>query len=164
MEEHGGDGITIKNIMQSPSFPTEQWRSILCKTVFANCFCRGLQESREKKGENSRTQSACDEDTHRVDCIYKETRIKKRCFSLSLCRCPQSSLSLASNYAVWLVSAFLYKPEKKEEGCVHAKWKRDIFLNCNKSQQNTIKTWGVSVFPPFVFCLFQLFSLLFLPL
>lgn len=41
----------------------------------------------EKKNvESSRKKSACDEDTHRVECNYKERGIKKTCFSTGVLR------------------------------------------------------------------------------
>lgn len=107
----------------------------------------GSQES-TGKGENSRMQSVCDEDTHRIDCNYKETRIKKRCFLLFLGRCPQSSPRLASNYTVWLVSVLTLNWRRKRRDMLAPNEKREIFLSSYRSQQDAIKAQGVfSVFP-----------------
>lgn len=76
-------------------------------------------------------QWACDEDTHRVDFNYKETRIKKRCFSLLLSRCPQSSQSLASNYVVCLVSALTLNQRRK---------RRDVFAPNEKEKSSSTAT------------------------
>lgn len=73
-------------------------------------------------------QTACDEDTHRVDFNYKETRIKKRCFSLFLGRCPQSSVSLASNYAVRVVAVLTLNQRRK---------RRDVFAPNEKEKSSS---------------------------
>lgn len=129
---------------------------MLCNTVFANRNHTGSEES-AAKGENSSAQWACDEEltTNYVTTKKRESkRGVSRCF---LGRCPQSSLSLASNYAVWLVSAHTLNRRRKRDVFAPNE-EREIFLHRYRSQQNTIKAWGVSVFPPFVVCLLLLFS------
>lgn len=96
---------------------------MLCNTVFANRNHTGSEES-AAKGENSSAQWACDEDTHRVDRNYKETRIKKRCFSLfSQQVSPELAEPCLKLRCLTCFSAH-FKPEKKEEGCVRAKWRK----------------------------------------
>ena len=127
----------------------------------SNCYHSGSRLSTEER-ESSRMQSACDEGTHRADCNYKGTRIEKRRFSVFLGRCPQSSPSLASNYAVWLVSVLSLHQRRKTRERLAPNRKREIFLGRYRSQQDATKAPGVFAFFPL--CSLPLSSFLFSPL